>query len=104
MARDVVRSSSRHRRLLVRADTDTDGGYLSVRDVSLQSSVSPPGLMTDSNTTDDLFAIGLPCPQVVDLILWAQAFGVHVVYEPEGNMRGWFSRRRIDQGLLFDVG
>jgi hypothetical protein len=99
-----VRKPTRYRRLVVAADTDGEGGYLRVRDVYLQSSEVPPAYMTDANTRVELCDLGMPCRRVVDLVRWFESLGVHVVYTPEHNMRGWFTRRRQDQDFLFDPG
>lgn len=95
----------RHRRLRVEAEENSDGSFPAVRNVYLESALVPPGFMTPANTTCELFAIGLACRSVVDLVRWADKSGLYVTYEPPGNMAGYFRpKARTDEQYLFDVG
>lgn len=93
----------RFRRLRVEAEPNSDGTLPKVRNVYLESAPVPPGFMSAANTTPELFAIGLDCRLVIDLIRWADTSGLPVTYDPPGNMSGYFRpKRREDEQFLFD--
>jgi hypothetical protein len=105
------RTPKKTRRLRVVLDQEDVPDYVpALRDVYFEASHKPyvndeSGQLTEGRWTMELCNLGMPCADLMDLIKWADAVGLHVKYEPAGNMAGWYNRKAAPETqYLFDVG